>query len=223
MKTIVFACNTIRDELLLAESHVGSGFEIVWAESSLHNFPDKLRGEIQQFLDGLKGYDRVLLAFGFCGGTVAELRTHAFEMILPRIDDCISLMIGSVEERERLSEGHHCIYLTKGWIENESNIWSEYQYTLEKYGEKTAQFVIDEMFKHHDILAIIDNGAFAVESIIEKADMMAERFDMACTVIPGNVAYFERLLTGPYDEELFICVPHHSVLPAEDLQLTLPA
>ncbi|MDR0459416.1 MAG: DUF1638 domain-containing protein [Coriobacteriales bacterium] len=219
MKTAILACKTIREELLLAESRVNSGYEIHWVESNLHNVPEKLTEGIQVLLDQLDDYDRVLLAFGFCGGSVAGIRTHSFDLYVPRIDDCISLMIGSIKQRELLSEGHRSIYLTKGWLDHESNIWSEYQYSVDKFGEKTAQYVIESMFGNYDWLSLIDTGAYDITTIFEQADQIAERFGMERVVIPGTVAYFEQLLTGPYDEKLFLHVQPHSLLTADELVL----
>ncbi|MDR0472265.1 MAG: DUF1638 domain-containing protein [Treponema sp.] len=219
MKTAVLACNTIRDELLLAERRVTSGHEIFWLESNLHNYPAKLHAEMQKELDRLDGYDRVLMAFGFCGNSVADLESRSFELILPRIDDCISLMIGSISKRAKLSEGHQSIYVTEGWIRHESNIWKEYEYTIKKYGEKRAQFVINAMYGKYDMLSIIDTGAYQVDSIIDEAKRIADKFGLDQNVIPGTTSLLELLLTGPWDKDQFVTIPPHDSINTNDLQL----
>jgi hypothetical protein len=219
MKTAIFACNTIRDELLLAEQKVQSGYEIFWLESNLHNFPDKLRTQMQVQLDSLEGYDRVLMAFGFCGNSVLGLRTHSFEMILPRVDDCITLMIGSIEKRAKLSFGHHSIYLTKGWLEHEANIWSEYEYTAKKYGEKTAQYVIDVMYGNYDTLSLVDTGAYSISSVLERARRISEKFGLGQNIIPGTTLLIEQLLAGPWDTKVFLVIPPYSSVEANDVLL----
>ena len=219
MKTAVLACNTLRDELLLATSRVKSVHDTYWVESNQHNFPDKLKSTLQKHLDELDGYDQILLAFGFCGGSVGGLKTGSFSLVIPRIDDCISLLLGSIAERERLSEGENSIYLTQGWLDHESNIWTEYQYTLDKYGEEKAQYVIDAMYGHYQRLALIDTGAYEVAALFDRADQIADRFGLARKVIPGTVDYLEQLLTGPYDEQRFIVVPPHTELGLGELRL----
>jgi hypothetical protein len=216
MKTSVLACNTIRDELLLAERKVNSGCEIIWLESNLHNYPDKLRTEMQKGLDSLVGCDRVLMAFCFCGNSVVGLKTHSFELILPRIDDCISLLLGSIEKRAELSKGRQCFFLTKGWLEHESNIWSEYEYTVKKYGEESAQFVINAMFGNYDTLSLIDTGAYDVDSIMNKAAQMSQKFGLQLNSLQGTTTLLEQLLSGPWDESKFIIIPQFTSIEVED-------
>lgn len=219
MKTAVLACNTIRKELLLAEHRVSSGYEIIWLESNLHNFPDKLRVGMQKGLDSLDGYDRVLMAFGFCGNSVVTLETHSFELIIPRIDDCISMLIGSISKRAEFSEGHQSIYITEGWLRNESNIWSEYEYTVKKYGEKRAQFVINTIYSKYDLLSIVDTGAYEVDSIVDEAKKIAAKFNLNQNVIPGTTSLLEQLLTGPWDVDKFVTIPPHETVKMTDLFL----
>ena len=220
MKTAIFACNTIRDEIMLADNNVQSGHDFYWLESNLHNFPDKLRAGMQAQLDKLDGYDRVLMVFGFCGNSILGLKTHSFEMILPKVDDCITLMIGSIDKRAELSKGHHSIYLTRGWLEHESNLWSEYEYTVKKYGEDAAQYVIDVMYGNYDTLSLVDTGAYIVDSIREQAELIARRFNLEQKIIEGTTSLIERLLIGPWDADRFLVVPPYSSVEAIDVLLT---
>jgi hypothetical protein len=220
MKTAILACHTIKGEVLLALERAQCDHDLYWVESNLHNFPDKLRVEIQNQLDKLDGYQRVLLAFAFCGNSVADLKTHSFELIVPRTDDCISLLIGSIAERTRLAAGRHSIYLTKGWLDNEANVWDEYQYTLNKYGEEKTQFVMEAMYGHHDLLSLVDTGAYEVASIRERAEEIATILNLDCTVIPGTTSYLEQLLIGPYDDELFVKAEPYSMMSSSDLVLS---
>jgi len=219
MKTAIFACNTIRDEVLLAEQHVKSGHEIFWLESNLHNFPDKLRAGMQAQLDILDGYDRVLMAFGFCGNSVLGLKTRSFELVLPRVDDCITLMIGSLDKRAELANGLHSIYLTKGWLDHESNIWREYEYTVKKYGEEAAKYVIDVMYGNYDTLSIVDTGAYDIGTIFEQAKRIADKFVLQEKVIEGTTSFIEQLLTGPWDFPRFLIIPPFCTVEAADMIL----
>ena len=219
MKTAVLACNTIRAELLLAKQRTRSEYDIIWLESNLHNNIDKLRAEMQKGLDRLVGYDRVLMAFGFCGNSVIGLKTHSFELILPRIDDCISLLIGSISKRAEISKGRQSIYLTRGWLEHESSILSEYEYTVNKHGEESAKFVIDSMFGMYDTLSIIDTGAYNVESVMDSAEQISEKFGLEKKLVQGTTSYLEALLSGKWDEARFLIVPPNRAIQVEDVFL----
>lgn len=70
-----------------------------------HDVPNRLREAIQRELDGIQDADRVLMAFGTCGGAMVGLRTGNFQLILPRVDDCLSLLMGSMEQRYAALQG----------------------------------------------------------------------------------------------------------------------
>ncbi|MDR2957392.1 MAG: DUF1638 domain-containing protein [Coriobacteriales bacterium] len=219
MKTAVFACNTLHDEITLAAQQVGFTGDMHWLASNLHNSTERLREALQCGLDSLNSYERVLLGFGFCGSSVSGLTTGSYQLILPRIDDCISLMIGSIRRRAELSEGHNSIFLTKGWLTNESNIMSEYLHSLNKYGEEAARSVIEMMYAHHDRLTLIDTGAYTVEEFLPDVIKMAAFFDKSANVVPGTLEYLEKLLTGPWTPDLFITISPQTLIDSSMLRL----
>lgn len=215
MKTAVLACPTIKDELTLADQRVQSGYDFFWMPTNLHSFPEKYRDQIQLELDKLDGYERVILGFGFCGNAVLGLKSHSFELILPRIDDCISMMIGSVKKRQELVGKHHSIFLTRGWLDGDRGAWAEYEHTVKRHGEDIADEVFDLIYNAYDWLAVIDTGAYEVNNILDKTKMLARAFKLDYVMLTGNVTYFELLLKGPWTEEYFVKMEPHSTLEAE--------
>ena len=81
-------------------ARVGCDYPVLWLESGLHNWPDKLQNRIQELLDQCQSYDTVLLAMSFCGNSVAGLETRDFQLVIPRSDDCITLLLGSLTRRQ---------------------------------------------------------------------------------------------------------------------------
>lgn len=67
MSKIILACQTIADELKLAINLTGVDYPVLWVESGLHNYPERLRKRIQQELDRISNVSTILVAFGFCG------------------------------------------------------------------------------------------------------------------------------------------------------------
>ena len=127
MKTIMIACKTIERELKKAIRDTGISYPCTWLESGLHNYPEKLREALQKTLDEISSEtERVILAFGYCGNAVNGLKTGNFQLILPRVDDCITLMLGSFKKRQEISAEAASYFLTKGWLDGERNIWAEY-------------------------------------------------------------------------------------------------
>lgn len=210
MGTVILACNTIANELNLAVKETGSVHPIFWIESGLHNYPKALKDQLQNQLDKFQNVDCVLLAFGFCGNAVLGLDTGNFQLVIPRADDCISLLIGSDEKRRTIGTcGTY--FLTKGWVDNEKNIWEEYKQTVKKYGRERTDRIFKTMFNHYHHLGIIDTGAYDLNSFLPTSEAMAKDLNLEHIIIPGTTEYFNKLLTGPYDNDFVVIGPQSKV------------
>lgn len=191
----------------------GCLYPVLWLKSGLHNTPSLLREEIQKLLDQCRSADTVLLAMGLCGNSVNHLKTHGFRMVLPRVDDCISLLLGSVERRQSIAHTYgNTYFMTDGWLKGEKNIWSEYQYAVQKYGEDMGKRIFDTMFHHYQNLALIDTGCYPVEAQRAETRRIAEKLTLAYQELSGGTDYLEELLSGSWPEERYFLVPPYSVL-----------
>jgi hypothetical protein len=211
MTTQIIACRTIADELELARRETGCDLLVRWVDSGLHNRPDRLRTALQQALDEVTGTERVLMAFGFCGNAVVGLATGDFELVVPRVDDCISLMLGSTTRRQAISDEKGTYFLTRGYLEHESNIWSEYQAFAAKRGKALADSIYATLLEHYRRLGIIDTGAYELEPFVECTGPIAETFHLEREVLPGTTRYLQKLLTGPWDDEFIVVGPRSVV------------
>lgn len=217
MKTVVLTCRTLEDEVNAALAKSGRDYEIVWLESGLHNVPKKLTKRIQEELDGIEA-DRVLLAMGFCGNAVAGIHGN-FEMILPRVDDCISLLIGSVEKRMEIGREFAAYFFTEGWMRGERNIIVEYEHTMEKYGPELTESIMEMMYSHYRTLAILESDVGDADALLERTKDIAEILHLEQRKIPATMDYLLELFTGPWPEERYISVPAGQVLDSSLLRL----
>ncbi len=207
MNVQILACATIRDEIEKAALEVGCSLPITWVESGLHVRPNSLRNRIQEELDKIDHADRVLLAFGYCGNAVVDLISRDFELVIPRVDDCISLLLGSTENRELCSASGGTYFLTRGWLHGEYNIMTEYRAFMERYGREAADRVYEKMLGHYKFLGIIDTGAYDIDQITPEVAEISSTFDMQAIVLKGQDQYLKKLLTGPWDDKQFVIVP----------------
>ncbi len=211
MDTVILACNTLSEELALAMKETKKNYPIVWVASGLHNNPDLLKEGLQDELDKLENTKFVLLAFGFCGNAVLGLKAGNFKLILPRVDDCITLLIGSVDERKKISQAAGTYFLTKGWLDNEKNIWEEYKAMLKKYGKERADKLNKLMLAHYRNLAIVATGAYDINEFTKRSQIVADDLDLQHVIIPGTLNYLKKLLTGPYDSDFAVIEPNSKV------------
>lgn len=207
MKRILIACSTIRDELEKAMRDTGFASPVVWVESGLHLVPESLRRRIQEELDRIPDVEHVLLGFGFCGNAILGLETRAFELVLPRVDDCITWLLGSGEKRMRCTEAGGVYFLTRGWLQGEANIWREYQGTIDRYGPERAQTIYRQILRHYRFLGLIDTGAFDVGEMIGHINEIAAVLKLEPRIFTGSDAYLKEFLVGPWRKERFLIVP----------------
>ena len=107
MRTCIISCDVVRRELEQVCAELGCTLPVFWTGSGLHNYPARLCERLQEMIEGeAAAFDRILLATGFCGDSFCGLETRHTELIIPRTDDCISLLLGSAENRRKIPE--HC-------------------------------------------------------------------------------------------------------------------
>ena len=212
MNPIIIACKTIEQELLAAMEQTNCNYPILWLESGLHNWPDKLHARIQELLDGCGDFDTVLLAMSFCGNSVVGLKNRDFQLVIPRSDDCITLLLGSPQRRR---EAKATYFLTEGWLKGELNLWKEYQNCLAKYGEKRGKRIFSALLAHYKKLALVDTGCFDREALEEQVRQIAAVLGLEYICLDGTLDHLNQLLTGPWTEERFVQVEPHSIVTTE--------
>ena len=213
-KPLLIACEILHDEIehVLRQRDLGDEIEVRWMDSSLHGSPDVLRDGIQDEIDSESGRPVILLGYGNCGNAMVGIRAGGSPVVIPRKDDCISLMLpdddsatvsssnGSVplEPIDRMRR--HTYFLTRGWLEGDRSLEKEYSDLVERRGQKKADRAITTMYASYDTLMIIDTGAYDVSEQMENVERISSIFDMAPVVCSGDLGIVERLLTGvlPY-------------------------
>ena len=113
-----------------------------------------------------------------------------------------------------------CTYfMTEGWLKGERNIWKEYQYTIEKYGEDTGKEIFNMIIGNYKSLALLDTGCYDIVRIEEEVKNIAEVLKLRYKVLPGTIHYINKLLKGPWSDKEFLIIPPHSEIMNSDLAL----
>lgn len=211
MKTVLVACETIEDEVLSVLNRLGLDYPVIWLEGGLHNTPDRLRSRIGEVLREAEGRCELLIfTLGYCGGGVSDLRTGNYTTVLPLADDCISILLGSMAARRKISQ-RATYFLTEGWMRHENNIVTSYHRTVEKYGQAKADRINKMMLNNYERLGLIDTGTFDLEEAHRKVEPLAAKLDLPVENLPGDNGWLENLLLGPYDDpSRFLVIPPDS-------------
>ena len=209
--TTAIACETIKDEILYVSSKVKCQFPFSWLSSALHKFPDKLRYELQKEIDQYVNEENILVLFGYCGNAVLGLSSKHARLIIPKMDDCISLLLGSNKRRRDLGKEGCTYYLTKGWMSSDSGIATEFNRCAMKYGYEKTKMVFKIMLKGYKSIDVINTGVDQLYELIGAAQEFADLLELDYKVVDGSLYVFYKALRGQWDEDFVVVEPGEKV------------
>jgi len=175
MKNIAIVCDVMKDEFTRYKNDTDNSLECVFLEQHLHNTPDVMNKKLQEVIDGVDGnYDKILLGYGLCSNGVVNLKSEKHEIIIPKVDDCISLFLGSREKYiEEFRKDPATYYLCRGWIEYGGDpyrgylLWTGQENRIpeswlgnrkvygQKYDREMAEFLFVEIMKNYNQVTLI--------------------------------------------------------------------
>ncbi len=204
--THIIACATVAEELI----HLGiPKNQITELEFGLHNLPQKLRTTLQAKIDKVNGVENILLGYGLCSNSVIGLSSKTCRLVIPKVDDCISLFLGSNEERlQRLFKDPGTFYLTKGWIKAGKE---ELTILEERYGGKRAIEIRNMMFKNYTHVTLINTGNYKMDEYRALAGQEAESAELKFREVPGSNRLIKKMINGEWDSEFMVAEPGEEI------------
>lgn len=146
----------------------------------------------------------VLLALGFCGKGLQGLRSQELELIFPRVDDCISMLLNSGCVREEIPRDTRSYYVTRGWFRHNSSFNQGFAEWAERYGQDRAVSLRRAMFTGYERVSLIDTKAYDVAGCIDQSRAYAEELALEHGIVEGSVQLLERLFRGERDSEIVV-------------------
>ena len=138
--------------------------------------------------------DTVLLAMGLCGGSVSE-RPLPVRLIMPKVDDCITLLMHTDDTwYPNLKKGGH-LYLTDT-VNGKLSVPNIRRDLVEKYGEKKGLRIFAIWFDSYRSVDIIDTGVYDCRSdrYLEMARENAELIDCDLCYVGAAISYWKNWL-----------------------------
>lgn len=179
----------------------------------LHLVPNNLKQALQTAIDRTcQDYDTIILGYGLCSMAVVGLQARDCTLVVPKVDDCIAIFLGSGQaynEQARKEPGTY--YLTKGWIEVSDTLLDERRRTVEKYGEKKAEFIMSQMLRHYKRLVYIDTGTDNQPKYRAYAQEAAEQLKLRFEEVRGSHELVQKMLFGPWDADFVVAPPGHTI------------
>lgn len=209
-RTIILSCATVIEEMMPL---IPSAMNYQVFDFGLHLVPGNLKKSLQEAIDTAgKSHDTVILGYGLCAMAVVGLQARECTLVVPKVDDCIAIFLGSgaaYSKQTRVEPGTY--YLTKGWIEVSDTLLDEYKRVLKKYGQERADYIMDEMLKHYKRLVYINTGTENQEKYRAYAREVANQFNLRFEEIIGSNKFIKKMVAGNWDDEFLIVPPGSTV------------
>lgn len=229
MRLKLIGCRVLTRELEVVAARSPHSLEVEILTMGLHDLGAGMRSHLQERIDAAdgSGYDALLLAYGLCGRGTEGLRARSMPLVLPRVHDCIGILMGNRQKYQEYFEGHPGVYYrSPGWIEFQSpgqwlqpaqasakNVLGERRTREElvaQYGEENGNYLFEQFRayrRHYSGLTYISTGVASDDGSRTQARAEAEREGWAFDEVRGSVALLERLVQGDWDSADFLVVP----------------
>jgi hypothetical protein len=197
LPVVILSCQVLEDML---ERYLPEGLarQVTFMDYGLHRVPVKMAPTLQEELERIAEPSLVVLGYGLCGNGLRGLKAGPHTLLVPRVDDCIALLLGSRSAYFREFEAVPGTYwLSKGWLESGSHPLKEYQEYVPKYGEEQAMWLMDQQYQHYERLALVTHSPSEMEAYRPHAQEVArfcERWGMRYEEVLGSDAYVRRLV-----------------------------
>jgi hypothetical protein len=231
MKVVLLACEVMRD---LVRPHLDdTAADTIYLDSGLHETPKLMAPALQKELDAIEEPSLVLVGYGLCGTGLVGLEAKRHTLVIPRMHDCIAILLGSHREyMKAIGESPGTYYLTKGWLEGGTDPLSEYESYVERYGEKTADMVMDTMYRNYTKICLVSHSEEGLAASRERAQAVGafckERWGMEYSERVGSDALIAKLLNAPRQmdrlgDEFVVIAPGGCVAMEQFLDFGTPA
>lgn len=190
MKKIgIVACSILKHEIEKIIDGMPEVTEIVYLDGAIHVNPQKMKEAIKEQIDILKGkVDIVFLGYGFCQSLKGIEDEVDLPVILPQVDDCISLLLTPERRAEEIKKETGTWFMTPGWAEVGVEMIIK-ELKLER-AIKRGKDPIDmarRLFTHYKRGLYINTGAGSDADNMAKAEDFCTTFNLAletCTAEP---------------------------------------
>lgn len=218
MKPCVLSCTSLLSFVEAAQASQGTAYPVFTVDRQLHVEPEQMRDAVLKAIDALpEEYDTVLVAMGFCGGVWHETMFDR-TVVIPRVDDCISLLLHTDDQfHPNLKQDGH-LYL----FENDPKDFSALtlMHNTNSFTQDldlknlSRDFLFEMWFHNYRYMDIIDTGLndCYTEEYAAAAQEQADQIKAELDYVPGSILLLEKLLSGRWDEQFILAPPGKRIL-----------
>ena len=219
LRVVVIACQVLQD-LLQRFLPPDLDAQVTFMDYGLHRVPSKMTWTVQDAINAVEQPSLIVLGYALCGNGLNGVQAGRHTLLVPRADDCIALLLGSVKAYLREFNAVPGTYwLSKGWLESGSHPLKEYREYLTKYGPDRAMWLMDQQYRNYRRLVFVAHSQEDLDHYRPQALEVArfcERWGMRYEEILGSDRYVRRLVEVAGDlskaDGEFLVVPPGGVI-----------
>lgn len=200
MRELIIACETIEGEMRKAMEEENSPREILFLPGYYHSDPKQLNERLKAEIKRHRDYDRIYFAMGNCGGGTEGLETNGPDLILPKVGDCIDILLSGSDTKRSMSH----VYVTESWAEYMKNSTLGLEYLEKNKGKDKAKEYLRKVYKGYETFYVIDTGVYDLKRIDELLGPMLEIIGGKTEVVMGNFEILRKMARGEVDEDFFV-------------------
>lgn len=209
MKPIILSCGNLLPHVLAAKEKCGVDFPVICLNMNLHAAPKKMREELIMTMSKRipKDFDTVLVAQGYCGGVWEDV-VFDRKVVIPRVDDCVSMALQTTENYspDLKKKGHYYLFNIMSGLFSPKKLFHKF---AKQYGTEKTKEIFDDWFKDYPYLDVVtseceDTGNQKYQKEIQDS---AQLIKAQIQLVPGSNLLIEKLITGRWDYQFVVKQP----------------
>lgn len=214
-KILLIGCAVVINEVQALVN--GSSLTCKTIDAGLHLNPEQLKSCLQQAIDENDGaFETIVLGFGLCSNAVLGLRSRTSHLAIPRVDDCIAMLLGSqAQYKKEMAKAPGTYFLSKGWIDAGISIMDDIRQTAERYGLERAYKIQQKMFGHYTRLVYIASENEDQEACRQVSREAAAALELEYQELKGNRRILQAMIDGRWDDGFIVVEPGKEITLAD--------
>ena len=193
------------------------GIECKKLDARLHLSPTLLREALSAAVaEADTPGTTIVLAFGMCSQAVLGLRTEHATLVVPKVDDCIAMFLGSnaaFEAEAKKVRGTY--YVAQAYLDECDTIFSDHEALVEKRGPERADKMMRLLLAGYTRIVTIDLGRHDVRDLRARVTGFAKRFDLDVEPIQGTTRIVDALVGDDWGDDFVVAPPGHELTLAD--------
>lgn len=208
MHAILLACSSLKDFVEQAQINMETDYPVWYLNKSYHKDPALMRRQILTALAEIpEEYNTILVAMGYCGGSWEDIPTER-TIVLPRVDDCVSLLmtVDDIYMPNRKEEG--CLY-----VKEKDPAVCSFQRIFLRYTQNMEPEAVEKVYtawkNSYSGIQVIDTGIYDCHAAdyMRSVDEDARWLDAESGYVQGGILLLEKLVSMRWDEQFAVIRP----------------